>query len=860
MNEMRKLMETVEEGMFGKAPPSAVENEMTMDEITAIGEQHGINEDDDEERDEFDEPLVPDDIHAKIVADMAKVMPGYKPGAYGKPSDKANQYSVMAWHPDTGHEVDMIFNLDTMSLEGSDDHFMLDNPFESIEEGEEDKNLGPYEDNTEKWQGQSVKITGGEHRGETGKVIEADWEFNDVGAKEGVYTVKLYSGGVVTLYLSEWSHDQIELQYDPTHRPDGKYNPELEETFSDWVDDFTAPSDEREHRYDHDPSFSDEEPISAQVKSLLAQGKSVISRIGGASGVVKSADPIDGTIVFQDENFSKNVGLQVDNREGLEIQGNVDHYAIVQNVDEEIEEGKWDYKKRDKGRGAGTDSPMYDGGAKNRKARKAFRKKQKAEAHAARMRGEVDEDVADWMKRLDRKAADWIGAKAARMMAKKVANAVDEEGLDNIGFDLSYGDKKGRDAIANALETYLKNEPEGEYAEQIRYVLPVIAKERGKWDDIMQQAEKHLGIPADEGIEEDYRSVSAWRSPIQTPDKPMTKAQKKKYDARKAKRDAGMKKAYRTTDKVNEGFFSWAADKLMNTVVKEIDKNGVAAAASYLYTHHGDNMETFCDSLKVYLQDREPSDIGAEKYAKLIKLRSMLDCKDRIHEGVGRVVEVPPELRGDIELVGNATSEDVRKFLADLGPDDDVSHDVVDPETGELLDWPTKEILKKQDDEEMDQYWRRQGGTKRQKGKAKAKNRDEFYASFDDTPHFYGAYGSKDGYGEDGDYGIAWGILNELRDSDFYNVVWRDMAEVVGKPDIGGVDAEDWGDLDYDVEVELPVAIKRKDGQRFTDDDHDNFREVVKASKKGNSMGNFGISYVGTSDKGTVARFTPSFM
>ena len=56
-----------------------------------------------------------------------------------------------------------------------------------------------------------------------------------------------------------------------------------------------------------------------------------------------------------------------------------------------INEGKWDYEKRDKGKGAGTDSPMYDGGAKNRKSRKAFRKAEKAKAHKARMRGEISE-------------------------------------------------------------------------------------------------------------------------------------------------------------------------------------------------------------------------------------------------------------------------------------------------------------------------------------------------------------------------------------------------------------------------------------------------------------------------------------
>ena len=53
-----------------------------------------------------------------------------------------------------------------------------------------------------------------------------------------------------------------------------------------------------------------------------------------------------------------------------------------------VDEGKWDYKDSDKGRGAGTDSPMYDGGAKKRGNRKAFRKAEKAKKHQAMLRGE----------------------------------------------------------------------------------------------------------------------------------------------------------------------------------------------------------------------------------------------------------------------------------------------------------------------------------------------------------------------------------------------------------------------------------------------------------------------------------------
>lgn len=74
----------------------------------------------------------------------------------------------------------------------------------------------------------------------------------------------------------------------------------------------------------------------------------------------------------------------------------VDHNEICDDCyksDDEVDEGKWDYQKKDKGKGAGTDSPMHDGGAKNRKSRKAFRKAEKAKAHQARMRGETTEQL-----------------------------------------------------------------------------------------------------------------------------------------------------------------------------------------------------------------------------------------------------------------------------------------------------------------------------------------------------------------------------------------------------------------------------------------------------------------------------------
>ena len=219
-----------------------------------------------------------------------------------------------------------------------------------------------------------------------------------------------------------------------------------------------------------------------------------------------------------------------------------------------------------------------------------------------------------------------------------------------------------------------------------------------------------------------------------------------------------------------------------------------------------------------------------------------------LNEARGRVVEVPPELRGDIDLVGDATSEDAARFLADLGPDDDVSHDVVDPETGELLDWPTAGLNR---DEPGEAEWRAQfGGTKRERGKADYAKAQANKSDYDLSPTLY--VNTRGGFDETQE--SAWELLNELRNSDFYNVVWSEAGTV--DMDTGDEDAF----ADYDTEYEVPVAIKRKDGKKFTDDDHDNMREIVKAAKLGSTMQNTGIHYVGMTNGGTVARFSPSFM
>jgi len=223
-----------------------------------------------------------------------------------------------------------------------------------------------------------------------------------------------------------------------------------------------------------------------------------------------------------------------------------------------------------------------------------------------------------------------------------------------------------------------------------------------------------------------------------------------------------------------------------------------------------------------------------------------LERRAPVQEAKGKVVQVPAGLRGeDSSNRLGLTSKDAENFVREIGIDDQVSHDVVDPETGELL-FQT-------------------GTTKRKetkKGNYQKLNHKDFTAGAKlrepTQPAMHSGWDWEKNFEKKQD--SAWELLQELRDSDFYNVVWKNAAELVGDPADLGAEGDDFGDLNYDVDVEVPVAIKRKDGKRFTEDDHDNFREIVSAVKKASTMGNFGISYAGTSNKGTVARFVPSFM
>lgn len=215
----------------------------------------------------------------------------------------------------------------------------------------------------------------------------------------------------------------------------------------------------------------------------------------------------------------------------------------------------------------------------------------------------------------------------------------------------------------------------------------------------------------------------------------------------------------------------------------------------------------------------------------------------------GTTVKTPIEFQGrnqkyyghdDYRLknLPGRTRERAEEFVKSLGIDDTVSHDVVDPESGELLF--------------------QVGTTKRteiKKGNYQKLNHADFTRGAKlrepEAPIMHGGWDGEKDFEKAQD--TAWELLNDLRDSDFYHVVWRPVGDV--DMDTGDEDAFQ----DYDTEYEVPVAIKRKDGKKLDSDDHDNMREIVRAVKNGSTMQNTGVQYVGMSGNGTVARFVPSF-
>lgn len=208
------------------------------------------------------------------------------------------------------------------------------------------------------------------------------------------------------------------------------------------------------------------------------------------------------------------------------------------------------------------------------------------------------------------------------------------------------------------------------------------------------------------------------------------------------------------------------------------------------------------------------------------------DSQPHLHEDAGineAIVTVPAELRGNIAMTAHATSGDASKFIKDLDLDDEVSNTIVDPETGEVLFEP--------------------GQTKREDMKAMGKlisNANDYNSA---QPIMHAGF-SRD---HERIQGTAYDLLDELRDGDFYHVVWQPISKMVDDPEV-------MMDKDYDVEYDVPVLLKRKDGRRLDNVDHENIREIIRAVKNASTMQNVGIMFMGTTNNGTTARFMPSFI
>ena len=83
----------------------------------------------------------------------------------------------------------------------------------AVFEDNSDSYNAPYED-TDKWQGQAVRITGGKAAGNVGTVTKADWYRDENGGKQAKFTIKLDDGNAVVLFPGEWADDQLELDRD----------------------------------------------------------------------------------------------------------------------------------------------------------------------------------------------------------------------------------------------------------------------------------------------------------------------------------------------------------------------------------------------------------------------------------------------------------------------------------------------------------------------------------------------------------------------------------------------------------------------------------------------------------------------
>ena len=662
-----------------------------------------------------------------------------------------------------------------------------------------------------------------------------------------------------------------------------------------------------------------EDSVGEQIKSLLAQGKKIMSRLAGATGEIIDIE-FSGPFQFaklQDREGITNIRVDADPR--LELIGTIDHYALVRKVDENMSTYK-DYLKE--GYFSRLDAALDELVANNPnlsadKLVAIARSKYGQEAATFLSdKLEAKADLADFNAsdpqphlreyEEERSYDDFVEYYVGDLSRSIVRKGVFKDLYTAAGEDIDVLNAAIKDEAYSIADSYYGT-GDGIGTSDMNHFIQHIGKQLGvddvfgwykkkeesimKSDDEMERdktnryAKYNTAIRGKEGLGEDEDDIQPLVS-----DKLYAKIV---ADLEKVKPGYEPGAMGLPSDKPNQvSVMAWnrktgheedmvfnldtmsfegsTDDFMLANPFESLNEDPGHSifdilAASDVYhlvddLEYGrfDNNSSYADILYDYYDDEMPYDTATGDYGdpdEWIKDKLMQDYGDEIDdiaakmadeqlaairknaglsEAKGKLVNVPNELSNPDPKNPKATSADAEAFIHALGPDDEVDDYVVDPETGEVLFGPYQ--------------------TKRGEGMEKFKSARDWQANRETwVPSIYGANNQDDAWEELGD--LRYGNSSAAK---FYNIVWRNLGDLLGDPKDLGTDAEDWGELDYDTGYDVPVAIKRKDGKRLQEEDYDNFRELASLVK--HATGNISLSMMGTTDKGTVARFTPTLM
>ena len=619
-----------------------------------------------------------------------------------------------------------------------------------------------------------------------------------------------------------------------------------------------------------------EDSIGEQIKSLLAQGKKIMSRLAGASGEIIDIE-FSGPFQFaklQDRDGVSNIRVDADPR--LELIGTIEHYALVRKVDENMSTYK-DYLKE--GYFSRLDAALDELVANNPnlsadKLVAIARSKYGQEAATFLSdKLEAKADLADFNAsdpqphlreyEEERSYDDFVEYYVGDLSRSIVRKGVFKDLYTAAGEDIDVLNAAIKDEAYSIADSYYGS-GDGIGTSDMNHFIQHIGKQLGV-DDVFGWYKKK-----EEGVEEGLRDkvvtgfdkVAAKIHDDPEADvfgfmKPITKARHDRLDSIKSddemERDKTNRYAkYNTAIRGKEGLGEdeddiqpLVSDEVYANIVADMEKvkpgyepgamglpsdkpNQVSVMAWNRETGHEEDMVFNLDTMS-FEGSGDDFMLSNPFEARMLELAGV-----PVKEAQGKKVTVPVELSDPDPKNPKATSADAEAFLHALGPDDEVDDYVVDPETGEVLFEPFM--------------------TKRGEGMDKFKSAREYHDQKETwVPSMYGADNQDDAWEELGD--LRHGNNNAAR---FYNIVWRNLGDLLGDPRDLGTDAEDWGELDYDTGYDVPVVIKRKDGKRLQEEDYDNFRTLASLVK--HATGNISLSMMGTTEKGTVARFTPTLM